>query len=447
MSRLIREILSLFCLFACWRGLKGNSDDMGAKKSIYNVNGILKSGHELTLDDAKILFQQFIDEYGHYPNQKESTTKNNIPHSKILSRILKENNIVLTEWQTKFGKIGHVRCYPEHYDFYISIYKSECKNLGRALKTNELINNNLSLPSAKWFVENCPDSSVHTYDDFVKWCGYDSNKKKDKTKIIQALFNLEKQLNRPITKSDITNGGLGFSIIVINRIWGSWSKCKKSLGLKEYESHPIHDFEYYKTYVDTVLDSIYQNKNRKIVSWRDLESDEYTDTTVDHKTIVKAFKRENLDFYEYVISKGYTFKPNSWGMTEYSNNGELMRSIYEIDFTAFLSELGLKYRVDYDRNILYSTFIDTKSKINCDYVINIKGQKHYIEIAGLLYSEQDYDKENLYGRNVNYRDKMKRKLKMLQESNVKYLILYAKDMKSNLYKDITIKFLGIKGVI
>ena len=83
---------------------------MGKEKSQYNVNGVLKSGKELDLNDITILFQQFVDEYGHYPLAKECIIENNVPHSKILKRILDENNIVLTEWQTKFGKVGHVRC-------------------------------------------------------------------------------------------------------------------------------------------------------------------------------------------------------------------------------------------------------------------------------------------------------------------------------------------------
>ena len=109
-------------------------DGMGKEKSQYNVNGVLKSGKELDLNDITILFRQFVDKYGHYPFAKECIIENNVPHSKILKRILDENNIVLTEWQTKFGKVGHVRCYKEHYDFYVKRFKEESDKLGRALR-------------------------------------------------------------------------------------------------------------------------------------------------------------------------------------------------------------------------------------------------------------------------------------------------------------------------
>ena len=109
---------------------------MGKEKSQYNVNGVLKSGKELDLNDITILFQQFVDKNGHYPFAKECIIENNVPHSKILKRILDENNIVLTEWQTKFGKVGHVRCYKEHYDFYVKRFEEE---LHKASSTIEVI--------------------------------------------------------------------------------------------------------------------------------------------------------------------------------------------------------------------------------------------------------------------------------------------------------------------
>ena len=67
---------------------------MGQKTSQYSVNGVLKQGKELDLNDIKVLFQQFVDKYGHYPLAKDCIIENNVPHSKILKRILNENNIV-----------------------------------------------------------------------------------------------------------------------------------------------------------------------------------------------------------------------------------------------------------------------------------------------------------------------------------------------------------------
>ena len=422
---------------------------MEKEKSQYNVNGVLKSGKELDLNDITILFQQFVDKYGHYPFAKECIIENNVPHSKILKRILDENNIVLTEWQTKFGKVGHVRCYKEHYDFYVKRFKEESDKLGRALRLEELTNNILSLPSGKWLAENCPDKNVHTYDDFVKWCGYESNKLiKDDEYVKNAIIDLEKKLGRPIMIDDITIQNVGFTPIVISRIWGNLNNCKETLGLMKTKQKPWHTFEYYKNKLDTLLELIYQDCNRKIISWHDIEDYKYGEYRLEHKTLLKAFTREGVDFYKYVMNKGFTFKPNSWGMTEYSNDGELLRSIYEIDFSNYLNKLGFKYKNGYDRDVMYKDFCNNEinSKINCDYVIHKDNENYYVEIAGMLYSEKDLYNTGFIKRKGKYRDKMIQKIDFLSRSDVKSLILYSNDMRTDKYKTIIKDFLGIKEV-
>lgn len=423
---------------------------MGKEKSQYNVNGVLKSGKELDLNDITILFQQFVDKNGHYPFAKECIIENNVPHSKILKRILDENNIVLTEWQTKFGKVGHVRCYKEHYDFYVKRFKEECDKLGRALKIEELINNTMSLPSASWLAENCPDDNVKSYDDFVKWCGYESNKLiKDDKQVANALVELEKKLGRHITNEDITLETVGFTPIVVSRIWGNLNNCKKELGLLKTKQRPQHNLEYYKSKLDKLLELIYETHKRKIISWRDIEDYKYGEYRLEHKTIVKAFKREGMDFYKYVKSKDFTFHPNSWGMTEYTDDGEKIKSIYELDFSNYLNDLGYKYNNGYERDVMYKDFckMESKSKINCDYVIHKDGNNYYIEIAGLLRFENELYRTDLRGRKEIYRNKMIKKTEIISNSGVNVLILYSDDMRTGRYKDIVKDFLGIKEVI
>ncbi len=416
---------------------------MGKKTSQYNVNGVLKQGKELDLNDIKVLFQQFVDKYGHYPLAKDCIIENNVPHSKILKRILNENNIVLTEWQTMFGKVGHVRCYKEHYEFYVRRFKEESDKLGRALLLEELANNIMSLPSGIWLAENCPDTSVKTYDDFVKWCGYESNKlARDKDQVVESLLSLENKLNRPLIKKDITIENVGFSNIVITRIWGSWENCKKELGLLKTIPKCRFTFDYYKNKLDTLLELIYQDYHRKIISWRDIENECYGEYRLEHKSITNAFRKEGLDFYKYVLSKGFTFKPNSWGMTEYSADGELLKSIYEIDFSNYLNNLGFRYNDGYERDVMYKTFCDSniQEKINCDYAIHKNNKTYYIEIAGLLYSKDDLNKR-FTERKERYRQKMKKKTELLEKSNINSLVLYSRDMQTGRYKELINEFL------
>ena len=67
--------------------------------------------------------------------------------------------------------------------------------MNRALTQDELRNNEYNLASHSYYVKYCPNLNVKTYDDFVKWCGFDSNSlKKDKNKVEQGLIDLEKRL-------------------------------------------------------------------------------------------------------------------------------------------------------------------------------------------------------------------------------------------------------------
>jgi hypothetical protein len=90
---------------------------------------------------------------------------------------------------------------------------------------------------------------------------------------------------------------------------------------------------------------------------------------------------------------------------------------------------------------MYKTFVDCKSKINCDYVIEYENQKYYIEIAGMLYTDNDLFKKYDTQRKENYRLKTIQKLDILRKSDVKYLFIYQKDMRDDSFKQKTIEFL------
>ena len=118
------------------------------------------------------------------------------------------------------------------YDLYVKRFKEVSDNIGHALCGNELMNNKYGLPNPIWFVKYCPDKNVKKYDDFVRWCGYESNKlKKEKEDIANALINLEKELGRPILREDISLEKTGFSMIVLVRMFGGLNKAKEEIGL------------------------------------------------------------------------------------------------------------------------------------------------------------------------------------------------------------------------
>ena len=99
-----------------------------------------------------------------------------MPQGRIINRVIAEKGITYNDFLLQFGKVSHVRTESKNYDIYVQRFKEVCNKLGRTLRGNELTNNEYGLPNQGWLIKNCPDKNVKSYDDFVKWCGFESNK-------------------------------------------------------------------------------------------------------------------------------------------------------------------------------------------------------------------------------------------------------------------------------
>lgn len=121
------------------------------------------------------------------------------------------------------------------------------------------------------------------------------------------------------------------------------------------------------------------------------------------------------------------------------DDGERVVSSMEYDFSKYLKSLGYEYDKDYFRDILYKTFSDEKSKMNCDYKIMIDGIPLYVEIAGIIYNciNDDWHTHKFSSKRENdYKDKMLRKENRLVENNCNFIFLFKSDMFSENYKII-----------
>lgn len=409
-------------------------------EAILDVNGIKKKSSELTLDDLIFLYKEYENKYGILPTTHETKVKYNLPQQRVINRILSKNSITYKEFMNSLGKVKHVRTSGDDFDYFLNKYKEECNKLGRALLSSELINNNLGLPSIKWFIKNCPDKNIRTYDDFVKMCGFHSNKKvMDKDEISRILIEYEKALGRPILSKDITLEKVGFSTIVINRIWGGLNKCKEDLGLKKSKSGKPLPFSHYKDNLDSILISIKQDKDRDYITWKDIENPKYNPNKIEHKTFTTAFKREGLDVFAYIKSKGFMMNPSNFSFHYTFDDGERVVSSMEYDFSHYLKEeFGYKYNIDYERDIMYKRFLPYRksSKMNCDYVLYINGVFYYIEIAGIIHNI-DNDWKNIdytTKQEQDYKNKLIHKQELLEKNCKNYLFLFPEDFMNEKYK-------------
>ena len=395
---------------------------------------------DVTYEDLVILYQQYIDTYGEVPVYSKCDAKHNMPQGRIINRVIAEKGITYNDFLLQFGKVSHVRTESKDYDIYVKRFKKVSDELGRALTGNELMNNQYGLPSNGWFVKYCPDKNVKSYDDFVQWCGYESNKLKVDDEIVgQKLIELEKKLGRHITRNDITLENVGFTEIVVNRVYGSLNKAKKKLGLLPTPPNQPLPFKYYKNLLDNILDSIKNSTDRDCISWADIESEVHNPTSTEHKTFTKAFKREGVDIFAYIKSKGFMMNPSKFSYRYTFDDGERVVSTMEYDFSLYLRSLGFEYNKNYFRDILYKDFSNEKTKMNCDYKIMIDGVPLYIEIAGLIYNRIDADWRNITfssKQENEYRDKMIKKEKRMVESGQRFLFLFKSEMFNNQYKNI-----------
>lgn len=412
------------------------------------VNGLEKKSTEINYEDLIWLYKDFERKYGRLPLTSEGKGKYNLPQQRIIKKILEENNITYNDFMLQFGKVSHVRADVKNYNSYITRFKEISNKLGRPLLSAELINNPYGLPSATWFVKNCPNKEVKTYDDFVIWLGCESHKqKRDKEEIAKKLIELEKELNRPITRNDITLQKTGFSMIVINRIWGTLENCKKELNLLKTLPNQPKPFIYYKNELDNILTYIKSNTERDFISWKDIENSKANTNHIEHKTFTKAFKRENIDIFVYIKSKGFMMNPSNFSFHYTFDDGERVVSAMEYDFSDFLKKQGYLYKLDYQRDIMYKNyFIEEKTRMNCDYVLNVNGKNIFIEIAGIIHNANNNWEFLTYSskQEQGYQEKMKKKKKLLEDNQADYLFLFPEDFIDNKYIDIFNNFMSTK---
>lgn len=401
---------------------------------------------QVTYEDLVILYNQYIEKYSEVPLYSKCDSKHNMPQGRIINRVLTDKGITYNDFLLQFGKVSHVRSESKDYDIYLKRFKEVSDKLGRALFQDEFLNNCYGLPSSNWFVKYCPNENVKTYDDFVIWCGYDSNKLKIDDKIVgQKLIELEAKLGRHITKNDITLENLGFTENVINRVYGGLNNAKKELGLISTPRNQPRSFDYYQNLLDEILDNIKKHTDRDYISWADIESEINNPLSTEHKTFTTAFKRQGIDIFAYIKSKGFMMNPSSFSYKYTFNDGERVVSSMEYEFSKYLRSIGFEYNKNYFRDVLYKTFSDEKTKMNCDYKIIIDEIPLYIEIAGIIYTCQDDDwRTHVFSSKQEkaYQEKMLKKEQRLIKSGHHFLFLFKSEIFNDKYKDILNKMIN-----
>ena len=404
-----------------------------------NVNGRKVLTVNVTYDDLIWLYQDYINKHGEIPTTEKCVSKNNLPQWRIINRVLAENNVTYKEFLLQFGKVKQVRTSnKDDYNELVGKFIIICNSIGRSLRSNELYKNHYGLPNSQWFIKYCPDKSVTTYKQFLSYCGLEQNKHIwTKEEVAKVLIAYEKQINRPITKKDLCIEKSGISGAVVNRLFGGLTKAKKALGLMKTLPNQPQSFEHYKSILTDMLLDYKSKTENPYITWEIIESGLYGQAKINHKSIIKSFNENDVDLYTYVRSFDLMFNPSLFSNTYTFEDGEKADSNYEYALSIYLRSIGLKYKQDYLRTVKYNTFHQEKSKMTCDYLIQTKGFEIYIEVAGMIsnFENEDWKTHDYINKVTNgYRDKMIYKEQIFKQHNLKYMFIFANEMKDGTYK-------------
>lgn len=415
---------------------------------ILKIDGKNVVSTKITYDELVAAYWQFIRLHGAVPISTECVAKNNLPQMRIIKRVLQEQHITYGVFLAQFGKVSHVRSDSRDYARHVRNYIELSNELGRTVTSKELANNQYGLPSPKWFIQNCPDKNVTNFVQFVQWCGFAPAKKVwTREEVGDALRSLEQRLCRPITTQDVTPDAVGFSMIVVARLFGGLNKAKQEFGLLQTAPVQPLPFEFYRTKLELTAKNVAATLHRNTITWGEIEDDaycpgEYSHSTT-HKTYMKSFADAGVNLVEYLKSTGIEMCPSSFSFVHTFDDGERTRSNMEYDVTLLLRKLGFVYGKDYFRDVKYRKYFDDTSRIDCDYEI-VRGAEHrFLEIAGMISCPADANwRTYQYDTKIKceYRDKMILKERTLEGAGVPFLFVFANEMASGDYVKMITEF-------
>lgn len=412
---------------------------LGYKRlSDFKLNNKYVSKLNIEIDELYELVEIYVKQFNAVPKLEDFKYKNNLPSWETVNKILKENVISINDFFLKIGRIDNPRSQKYYYDNYVEKFIKTYREKGH-IKSVELNKNIYGLPSANWLVNNCPDKKIKTYNDFVIWCGLKPFHTIPKETVIKIIYHMQSKLDRPITAEDFNNPKKDeVGIRTIRRIWGEVHIMQDELGLKLTGKHATKDIEEVKSSIIKVCNLIYEKYHRKTITYKDINS---FDFTLCASTYSRIFAIYNSNLRSFIKSIGFDLQKEGMGLNHKFEDGEKVLSQYEFNFSNYLrDELNLKYNKDYFRDIKYRTFAkECKGNFNCDYIINYKVRKIYIEIAGML---PNHNNENLYNKELKsktkekYRKHLIYKESLLKLNNLEHYIIFPCDCNKEFFNAI-----------
>lgn len=396
-------------------------------------------------------YKRFYKENNRLPVVKDNSKNDYLYSREVVKNILSKNSMTLLDLcELVAGKdnvdmnykilIG-LESNEDMYNLYKNKFIEACKNNNNRPINKEGICEKFNIPNVKWFINNCPDKNVKTYEDFCEWCGFIRPENITKEKAIKIIFNMQSKLDRPLMYDDFRNPKYGeISISTVKRYWGTMNKMKEELGLEIIQDDMIckhvDDISVYINDLHNICDVVYNNFNRKTINCHDIEK--YTKLNMTSSSIRQNIRKiSNLSIKSIIEGyNGFSYQREGCGIVNRFNDGETTKSKYEYIFSINLRDMGLSYNIDYKRDIKYRDFIKNyNGLLDCDYVIYVDNREIYIEIAGMLNGKEINYINNIpinetTNRKEKYRLKLMEKEQMLKNNNLEYYIIFPSDFNN-----------------
>lgn len=400
-----------------------------------------------TLENIIDSLKGFYNKNNRFPKYYEYTEENgfSFTYSKMM-RILNKNNTTLNEELSKIDCFKVSQYNEKYYDKYL-------ERLKNIVDLNPQLGSNLSylsrddyckkyeVPNIRWFIEHCPDKSVNNIETFKIWAGF-YTKHMLKEQCSEIILNMAKQYDRPLMYDDFRGHKYGqVTIQMIKEHWGSLNKMKQDLGL-EIIQESMMDKHLSKEDFDATLRDIrkyVEDDNRDFITTEEIDLNNQWNNSQSLRRYAKDYYSMSLT--DILLKNNVRLGKQGQGINFDFPDGEHVTSQFEYMFSKYLKDYGLKYNVDYFRDVRYSTFIpEYKNNMNCDYVIHINDKIIYVEIAGIIEAYKEWYYKNKPITNSNrkekYRQKLTEKEEMLKSHNLIYFILFPCDLTKDNFKNI-----------
>lgn len=412
----------------------------------YNENKSKHDGLYLCPEDARIRryaenidlnyalkkIKDFYNDNGRFPKHNEFVADSgfDFTYSKFLT-LCQINNSTPQDEYAKIDCFALGKSNRGYYDKYVERFIQESERENDVISYARL--RYFNLPDGRWFVDNCPDKFVDSWSKFVAWCGFYSDSA-TKEQVTNLVFKKAKELNRPLMYDDFRGGGCyNIPFTCIKKYWGTMNKMKEELGLEIIQPQMIKVTQESFNETIRIIKDYLEKDNRDFITRAEWSSLKFVNLY--KPSSIENYIKENFNMplKEYMLTQGIRMGEVGEGLSHKFDDGEFVTSQFEYMFSSYIRKAGLRYNIDYFRDVKYSDFCkDYDGLMNCDYIINYNGKTIYVEIAGII---EEY-KKHYYSDNPiisskskeKYRQKLKEKEHLLNSNNCIHFILFPCDL-------------------